>query len=306
MKEFQEKYRYAVKGVEIPKADMDMIMDTGRHRRFLRKRRRRALCTIMLLVCCFSVFSVLGVSAAKWAQRRVTITKTGFTVDSRSYDGTKEQIKEETIVHHYENPGENTEGIAYNDENPDGNVGEKPHHYENPEESMRETVLPTEIEETGEVKERPPEFFELYTSWEDAREYIDFPIAYPDVTEYDSLQIAVQKENRGPHVAEAVYTTQTGELIICYTSYADTAGWDIRHEYNGITSNEREYENAAGYKISLVDNYNEMIGEKHVFAVIAFDWYEIEFEFSGYEDTQIYQLLDRMDFSVYQESNTPR
>ncbi len=287
MKEFQKKYRYAMEGMAIPKADMDRIMDIGRHRRFLRKRQVRALYTIMVLVFCLSAFSVLGVSAAKWAQRHVTITKTGFTVVPRSYDGTEGQIKEGTVVHHYENHGENIE--------------EKAHHYENHGASMGEMTLPAGMEETGKVEERLPEFFGLYTSWEDAQEYIDFPIAYPDVTEYDSLQIAVQKEDGGPHFAEAVYTTGTGELTICYTSYADTAGWDIRHEYNGVTSNEREYQNAAGYKISLVDNDNEMVGEKHVFAVIAFDWYEIEFDFSGYEETQIYQLLDRMDFSVYEE-----
>ncbi len=287
MTEFQKKYRYAMEGMAIPKADMDRIMDIGRHRRFLKKRQVRALYTIIVLVFCLSAFSVLGVSAVKWVQRHVAITKTGFTVDSRSYDGTEGQIKEGMVVHHYENHGENIE--------------EKAHHYENHGASMGEMTLPAGMEETGKVEERLPEFFGLYTSWEDAREYIDFPIAYPDVTEYDSLQIVVQKEDGGHHFAEAVYTTETGELTICYTSYADTAGWDIRHEYNGVTSNEREYQNAAGYKISLVDNDNEMVGEKHVFAVIAFDWYEIEFDFSGYEETQIYQLLDRMDFSVYEE-----
>ncbi len=327
MNEFQKKYIYAMERMKIPKADINVIMDTDRHRRFLRKMRARAVYTIMALVVLSFCFSVLGVSAAKWIQRHAAITETGFTIDSRPYDGMEGQIKEGTVAHNYENYGENIgenigesieenlgesieENIEENmgesiEENIEENMGETVYKYENHGENMEGTTLPTGMEETGKVEERSPEFFEIYTSWEDAQEYIDFPIAYPNVTEYDSLQIAVQKEEGGLHLAEAIYTTETGELTICYTSYVDTAGWDICHEYNGVISNEREYQNADGYKISLVDNYadnyNEVIGEKHVFAVIAFDWYEIEFDFSGYEDTQIYQLLDGMDFSVYQE-----
>ena len=134
-----------------------------------------------------------------------------------------------------------------------------------------------------------------FDNWDDALEVIGFPVVCPQTVQYSELNI----EYCQTHFFELVRASYIalGKLAaIEYTCYLDDK-WSFAIDYNTQIIDNYVYTNKYDYDFWITVCQYDISQSTKVVAYI--NNYMIQLTFYGYEDNEIYEILEELDLSVY-------
>lgn len=133
-----------------------------------------------------------------------------------------------------------------------------------------------------------------FESWEEALKVISFPVVYPKQIPYSELRI----EYLQTAVNEVVFASYIapGKAVTIEYAYYLSGKWSYAVDYNAQIIDHYVYTNKHQNDFWItVCQYSDTTQEVKVVAYIN-DYYMVSFTFHGYEDTEIYEILDEMDW----------
>lgn len=133
-----------------------------------------------------------------------------------------------------------------------------------------------------------------FESWEEALKVIGFPVVYPKQIPYSELHI----EYLQTAVNELVFASYfaPGKAVTIEYAYYLSGKWSYAVDYNAQIIDHYVYTNKHQNDFWItVCQYGDTMQEAKVVAYIN-DYYMVSFTFYGYEDAEIYEVLDEMDW----------
>lgn len=142
-------------------------------------------------------------------------------------------------------------------------------------------------------------------SWDEVREKVPFPVPVIDIEKdgvFTFYYSSGSTENAGDLTAE--YHHEQKEIYFIFKSYVGANNWSSAYSFNGEVISDEEYISNGGYKFEVLeieDNLLEGMEERtHIFALIAFENYEVKMDFYNVGKDEVYQILNDLDLSMYE------
>ena len=142
-----------------------------------------------------------------------------------------------------------------------------------------------------------PDVNKAFRSIEEAERYAGFNIVSAEIPELTLGSIYVTK-SAGTSSIGIAYEGEGKSVEIDYSCYKDARSWNRSEYYPDGVEKSYTYQGKYGYTIT-VHKLNADI--ETYYAYIAFQDYYIQICFEGIDNKELNQILDTMDFSVYEE-----
>ncbi len=142
-------------------------------------------------------------------------------------------------------------------------------------------------------------------SWDEVEEQVPFPVPVINIENSGTFTFYYSSgctESAGEFTAEYHYGKE--EIYFIFKSYVGAKSWSSAYSFNGEVINDEEYVSSEGYKFEIMevkDNLLEgMENRTHIFALIAFEDYEVKMDFYNVGKDEVYQILNGLDLSIYE------
>ena len=277
MNDFKTTYRDAVSGIETVHIDVDSVLDEARRKRLRAHRSRQKLITMAVMggILCICTFGT--VQAADYIKTVIKVNAYGF----ESADMVTISRSEKGVA------GQGEEGIA-----PAGGLAEEE------AAALEETKKMADDELVIEALE---DTTQEYDSVEAFRKENPALFVLPDL---EGLGYGVDSEKiwvNGNFIS-AQLSGKDKYIFFDRMDYSDAKeGHASSTVYAGGVYNERKFTTESGYEYILVDSKEEAQSDEVVIhAAISVGYYELYADFYGYEESEVMQILESMDLSVYE------
>lgn len=142
-------------------------------------------------------------------------------------------------------------------------------------------------------------------SWDEVEEQVPFPVPVINIENSGTFTFYYSSgctESAGEFTAEYHYGKE--EIYFIFKSYVGAKSWSSAYSFNGEVINDEEYVSSEGYKFEIMevkDNLLEgMENRTHIFALVAFEDYEVKMDFYNVGKDEVYQILNGLDLSIYE------
>ena len=272
MNDFKTTYRDAMSGVEAVHIDIASVLDEGRRKCLRAHRNRQKFMTAAVVGLIFGLCTLGSVQAADYIKTVIKVNEYGFqSADMMTMARTEKEAAEAA-----------GEGAAMFGGMPEEAFAEM--EQMEPDELVIESVEDTTKE---------------YASVEEFREKESAVMVLPDM---EGLGYQVDSEKIWVSGTFISVLLSCGDRYIFFDrmDYSNAKeGHASSTTYTGGVRDERIFTTKQGYEYILVDSVKEEeMPEIH--AAISVGYYELYADFTGYEESEVMQILESMDLSVYE------
>ena len=272
MNDFKTTYRDAMSGVETVHIDIASVLDEGRRKRLRAHRNRQKFMTAAAVGLVFSLCTLGSAQAADYIKTVIKVNEYGF------------QSADMATMARSERKEEAGESPAMS-----GRISEE-------EFAKLEEMEPDEL-----VIESVEDTTKEYASMEEFRKKESAVMVLPDM---EGLGYQVDSEKIWVSGTFISVLLSCGDRYIFFDrmDYSNAKeGHASSTVYTGGVRDERSFTTKQGYEYILVDSAKEEKGEMpEIHAAISVGYYELYADFTGYEESEVMQILESMDLSVYE------
>lgn len=275
MNDFKTTYRDAMSGVETVHIDIASVLDEGRRKRLRAHRNRQKFITVAAVGLVFGLCTLGSVQAADYIKTVIKVNEYGFQsadmVTMARAEG-KEEAAEDTVV---------SGGISKEEEE---------------ELAELEEMEPDEL-----VIEAMEDTLKEYASVEEFREKECAVMVLPDMEKL-GYQVDSEKIWVSGTFISVLFSCGDRQIFFDRMDYSNAKrGHASSTVYTGGVYGERSFTTKQGYEYILVDSVKEEKDEaSEIHAAISVGYYELYADFTGYEESEVMQILESMDLSAYE------
>lgn len=276
MNEFRTAYRKAVADMKTVHIDVASVLDEGRRKQVKRRRIRQKTATCFAALLVLTLGTLGTVQAADYVKTVIKVNENGFTSADLFTASLNENLEA---------------GGGVFSATPDLGEEEERQLREMPEDEVV-------IEEYGDAETGGSDTTVEYDSIEAFQAAEDTVFAFPDM--------ALLGETTQQVWVSGMFITARIEcgdkyMFLDRMDYSDSEGHASSTAYAGGVCNERTYKTAQGYEYILIDSVRESEEEPvNIHAAVTVGNYEMYMDFSGYEQSEVEEILESMDLSVYE------
>lgn len=270
MIEFSTCYKDGINCLNIPDYSMEELRSFERHKKYAKRKKQKTVISVMLLIFILCIVVSTTTYAAYKLNKRMKFTTQGVKLDSVRSD----EMQDDSLMHEYIDTSVSITDVIH----------DKLSEY-------KEAVY----KDTNELCAEEHADIRYFDTWDDAQKDIDFPIIYPKSIQYSALKIIYQITTFSKYV-EALYIADEKELTVKYTCFL-SSNWDFAIDYNGDIIDKYLYTNKYYYDFWIVEcQYDEGI---QINAMTSINDYLIQLSFLGYEENEIFEILEEFNLSIY-------
>lgn len=254
-------YKKCINSLDVPDYSIEELRNHEQHKKYTKRKKKQGLMSILLLTFIIGAMVSITAYAAYTLHKNMKFTTQGIKIDVSDLNDTQG----DRLLHEY-----GTDSLA----------------------SDKEMFV---CGQDAFALEKNIDIC-YFDTWEEALKVLDVPIVYPENMQYSELKITGQKAESFALI-EASYVIPKRQLVISYTFFTNF-NWDLAIHYNAAITNQRLYTNKYHYSFWITECQYD--NDKQTNVSTYMNNCVIQLSFSGYEDNEIYHVLDEFNLSTYE------